>query len=282
MSIETTERIPHVVIEPKKGWQIINFRELREYRDLFRLMVLRDITVQYKQTALGFAWAILTPLFTVVVFTVIFSHRGLGPSGIPYILFSLSGTVPWTYFNQAVTNSTNSLITQSSILTKVYFPRLIIPLTPVLAKLSDFAIGMGIMILFMIIYRNDFSMNTNILYFPFLTLLMLVTASGIGLWLSAMAIQYRDIKFAITFLVQIMMYASPIIWSTEKIAHQYRILYGLYPLAGITEGFRACLIGNPVQMPWDLILPGTIVSLLLFITGTMYFKRMEKVFADVA
>jgi len=282
MSIETTERIPHVVIEPKKGWQIINFRELRDYKDLFRLMVLRDITVQYKQTALGFAWAILTPLFTVIVLTIIFSHRGLGPAGIPYILFSLSGTVPWTYFNQAVTNSTNSLITQSSILTKVYFPRLIIPLTPIFAKLSDFAIGMGIMLLVMIIYRNDFSMNVNILYFPFLTLLMIIAASGIGLWLSAMAIQYRDIKFAITFLIQIMMYASPIIWSTEKMAHQYRILYGLYPLAGIVEGFRACLIGNPVQMPWDLIIPGTLVSLLLFITGAMYFKRMEKVFADVA
>jgi len=281
MSVENVEKIPHVVIEPKKGWQIINFKELREYGDLFRLMILRDITVQYKQTALGFSWAIINPLFTMVVFSIIFGSRGLGPAGMPYKLFSLSALVPWTYFNQAVTNSTNSLITQSNILTKVYFPRLIIPLTPVIAKLSDFAIGMGIMIIFMIVYRNDFTINTNILYFPFLTLLMIITASGIGMWLSAMAIQYRDVKFAITFMIQIMMYAAPIIWSTEKISHQYRILYGLYPLAGIIEGFRACLIGNPVQMPWDLIIPGTIVSILLFITGGLYFKRMEKVFADV-
>ena len=281
MSAENVEKIPHVVIEPRKGWQIINFKELREYKDLFKLMILRDITVQYKQTALGFSWAIINPLFTMVVFTIIFGKRGLGPAGIPYTLFSLSALVPWTYFNQAVTNSTNSLITQSNILTKVYFPRLIIPLTPVFAKLSDFAIGMVIMILFMIVYRNDFTINSNILYFPFLAILMVVTAAGIGMWLSAMAIQYRDIKFAITFLIQIMMYASPIIWSTEKISHQYRILYGLYPLAGIIEGFRACLIGNPVQMPWDLIIPGTIVSILLFITGGLYFKRMEKVFADV-
>jgi len=278
---ENAERIPHIVIEPKKGWQIINFKELREYRDLFRLMVLRDITVQYKQTALGFLWAIINPVFTMVIFSIIFGSRGLGPVGIPYKLFSLSALIPWTYFNQAVTNSTNSLITQSNILTKVYFPRLIIPLTPVFAKLADFAIGMGIMVLFMIIYRNDFSINVNILYFPFLTLLMIITASGIGMWLSAMAIQYRDIKFAITFLVQIMMYASPIIWSTEKISQQYRILYGFYPLAGIIEGFRACLIGNPVSMPWDLIIPGTITSILLFVSGGMYFKRMEKVFADV-
>jgi lipopolysaccharide transport system permease protein len=280
--MEHNPEIPHVIIEPKKGWQIINFKELKEYRDLFQLMVLRDITVQYKQTVLGFAWAVINPVFTMLVFSIIFGHRGLGPHGVPYKLFSLAALVPWTYFNQAVSNSTNSLITQSSVLTKVYFPRLIIPLTPVFAKLADFAIAMGIMILFMVIYRNDFTLNTNIIYFPLLTCLMIITASGMGMWLSAMAIQYRDIKFAMTFLIQIMMYAAPIIWTTENLAHEYRILYGLYPLAGIIEGFRACLIGNPAQMPWDLILPGALVSVFLFISGAMYFRRMEKVFADVA
>jgi len=280
--MDINPKVPHVVIEPKKGWQIINFKELREYRDLFKLMVLRDITVQYKQTILGFAWAIINPVSTMIIFSVIFGHRGLGPLGIPYKLFSFAALVPWTYFNQAVVNSTNSLITQSSILTKVYFPRLIIPLTPVFAKLADFGIAMVIMVMFMIYYHNDFTLNANILYFPFLTILMIITASGIGMWLSALAIQYRDVKFAITFVIQLMMYAAPIIWSTEKISHEYRMLYGLYPVAGIIEGFRACLIGNPAQMPWDLLIPGTIVSIIIFISGAMYFRRMEKVFADVA
>jgi lipopolysaccharide transport system permease protein len=282
LSMDTNVKVPHVVIEPKKGWQIINFKELREYRDLFKLMVLRDVTVQYKQTILGFAWAIINPLFTMLVFSVIFGKRGLGPDHVPYKLFSLAALVPWTYFNQALVNSTNSLITQSSILTKVYFPRLIIPLTPIFAKLTDFAIAMGIMIIFMIFYHNELTLNSNLAYFPMLLLLMMITAAGMGMWLSSLAIQYRDIKFAITFMIQIMMYAAPIIWTTEKIGHQYRILYGLYPLAGIIEGFRACLIGNPVQMPWDMIIPGAIVSVIIFISGAMYFRRMEKVFADVA
>jgi lipopolysaccharide transport system permease protein len=280
--MDSNTRVPHVTIEPKKGWQIIDLKEIRDYRDLFKLMVLRDVTVQYKQTVLGFAWAIINPVFTMLVFSIIFGGRKLGPEGVPYKLFSLAALVPWTYFNQAVLNSTNSLITQSSVLTKVYFPRLIIPLTPVFAKLADFAIGMGIMILFMIYYHNDFSLNSNIFYFPLLTILMIITAAGIGMWLSAMAIQYRDIKFAMTFMIQIMMYASPIIWTTQIIDSKYRIIYGFYPLAGIFEGFRACLIGNPAQMPWDLLIPGTFMSLLLFISGALYFRKMEKVFADVA
>jgi len=281
--MDNQNKVPHVVIEPKKGWQIINFKELREYRDLFQLMVLRDITVQYKQTILGFAWAIIVPVFTMLVFNTFFGNIAkLGPKGIPYQLFSFAALVPWTYFNQAVTASTNSLITQSSILTKVYFPRLIIPLTPIFAKLADFAIALVVMVVIMFIYRHQFSININILYFPMLVFLMVITASGIGMWLSAMAIQYRDIKFAITFLVQIMMYAAPIIWSADRIPTQYRILYGIYPLAGIIEGFRACLIGLPATMPWDMILPGAAVSILIFVTGAMYFRRMEKVFADVA
>jgi lipopolysaccharide transport system permease protein len=281
MSTDKTEEQAFVVIEPKKGWQVINFKELWEYKDLFQLMVLRDITVQYKQSVLGFAWAILTPLIQMVVFTAIFSHVAkIDPGiGVPYQVFSFCGLLPWTYFSLALTNSTNSLITATNILTKVYFPRLIIPMTPVLAKLADFFIALVILFIMMAFY--GIMPNYQIVFLPLLLFMMILTASGIGLWLSAMAIQYRDIKFAISFLVNLLMYAAPVVWPASKIPHQYRLIYSIYPMGGIIEGFRASLLGKS-PMPWDMLAVGGAVSVILFLTGAMYFRRMEKVFADVA
>lgn len=274
------EETPHMVIQPKKGWQMINLKELRDYKDLFRLMVLRDITVQYKQTILGFAWAIINPLVSMLVFTIIFGKFvKTGPEGIPYPIFSFCGLIPWTYFSTALTNSTSSLITQSSIISKVYFPRLIIPLTPVFAKLADFAISFAVLAVLMVIYRVP--LNWQIIYLPIMILIMMLTTAGIGMWLSAMAVQYRDVKFAIGFIVQLMMYGSPVVWDINKLPAAYRPYYALYPMAGVIEGFRSCIYGLR-PMPWDLIIPGAIVSILIFMSGALYFRRMEKVFADVA
>ena len=277
-----------VVIEAKKGWQVLNLRELVEFRDLFQLFVLRDITVLYKQTILGFAWAILNPVLTMLVFATVFgSIGGMKGDGTPYKIWMYAGVVPWTYFSTSLSNSTNSLITSASLLSKVYFPRLIIPLTPVFAKLADFGIALGVLFVMMPFY--GLWPSWQLIYAPLLILLMILTAGGIGMWLSALAVQYRDIKFAITFIVQILMFAAPVVWSIvqfdQKITavHGYwiRLVYGLYPMAGVIEGFRASLIGK-VPMPWDLIGMGTISAVILFVSGAFYFRRMEKIFADVA
>jgi lipopolysaccharide transport system permease protein len=278
------------IIEPHKGWKFLNWKEIKEYRDLFYFMVLRDITVVYKQTVLGFAWAILNPLFSMVVFTVVFSKiAGIksGESGdIPYYLFSFTALVPWTYFSQALTFATNSLVTNTSIFTKVYFPRLIIPFTPVVSKLVDFFIAFGILLIMCM--ANGLYPTWQYLYIPYLLMLMIMTAAGIGSWLSALAVQYRDVKFAITFIIQLLMYLTPVVWPTSLIdqkivpvyGHWVKILYGCYPLAGVIEGFRAVMFNKP--MPWDLLIPGSISAVIILLIGTLYFRKTENIFADVA
>jgi len=274
----------HIVIEPKKGWQLINFKEMIRYKDLLYFMVYRDVTVIYKQTIIGFAWAIINPLFSMVVFSIIFGKLAKVPSdGIPYPLFSYVALLPWTYFSQALTGSTSSLISASSIFTKVYFPRIFIPLTPVLSKLIDFAIAFLILIGMMFYYQIVPSIS--ILMLPVLILLMIMTSSGIGMWLSALAIQYRDVKFAVGFLEKALMYVAPVVFPASLILDNFGktayYLYGLYPMTGVIEGFRASLLGK-TAMPWELILIGTFSSLFVFISGSLYFRKMEKTFADVA
>ncbi len=279
-----TSPIHQIIIQPKKGWQLIAWMELNEYRDLFYFLVLRDIKALYKQTVLGFAWAIIRPVFSMIVFSVVFGGLAKVPSdGIPYPIFSYAALVPWTYFSTAMTSSTQSLISSAGIFTKVYFPRLIIPLTPVLSKLVDFVIAF--VLLFGLMAWYGIAPTINILWIPILILLMILTASGIGMWLSAMAIQYRDIPHGIQFLSQLLMYAAPVVWPASLIAKKYgeiaELIYGLYPMVGVIEGFRSALLGhNP--MPWDLIGMGTLTSIILFFTGALYFKRKERIFADVA
>lgn len=281
---ETTNRLPHITIEPPKGWQPINLRELREYRDLFYFLVLRDVKVLYKQTVLGFAWAIIRPVFSMIIFTIIFGNLAqVDSDGVPYAIFSYVALVPWTYFASATTESTNSLTKNAAMLTKVYFPRLVFPMTAVLAKLVDFFIAFSIIGVLMLVFRV--SPTIDIVYLPVLILLMMLTAAGIGLWLSALAIQYRDVKHAMTFATQLLMYAAPVVWSvstlTERFGETARLVYGIYPMAGVIEGFRAALL-DTVDMPWDLIGIGAISAFIIFISGTFYFKRMEGIFADVA
>ncbi len=272
--------LSQTIIEPKKGWQLINWGELRAYKDLFYFLVWRDIKVLYKQTVLGFAWAIIRPFFSMIVFSVIFGRLAEVPSdGVPYPIFSYAALLPWTYFSTAMTASTGSLLGNKGMLTKIYFPRLIIPMTPVLAKLVDFGIAFLILGVLMVWY--SIAPTLNILFLPLLVLLMVLSAAGIGMWLSALAIQYRDIKHGIRFVSQLLMYAAPVVWPVSLIPEQYRLLYGLYPMAGVIEGFRSSLIGtNP--MPWDLILMGSLSAFLIAFSGALYFYYMERIFADVA
>lgn len=272
------------IIEAPKGWQAINWRELWQYKDLFYFLVLRDIKVLYKQTILGFAWAIIRPVFSMIVFTIIFGNIAqVNSDGVPYALFSYVALVPWTYFAAALTGSTESLIGNSGMLTKVYFPRLVFPLAPVFAKLVDFAIAFIIIIVMMIGFQVV--PTINILFLPLLILLMILTALGMGMWLAALAVQYRDVKHAMSFATQLLMYAAPVVWPvsalTERFGETARLIYGLYPMAGVIEGFRSALL-NTTPMPWDLIGLGTVSAFIIALSGAFYFRRMEGVFADVA
>jgi lipopolysaccharide transport system permease protein len=273
-----------IVIEPAGGRQLIDWRELREYRDLFRFLVDRDIKVLYKQTVLGFGWAILRPVLSMVIFTIIFGNLAqVDSDGVPYAIFSYVALVPWLYFSSALGASALSLVNNTEMLTKIYFPRLIFPMTPVLSKLVDFFISF--VIIFVLMAWFHISLTGRILYLPLLIALMMLTAAGLGLWLAAMAVQYRDVKHAMPFLTQILMYAAPVVWSGSLIAERFgqtgRYLFALYPMVGVIEGFRSALL-NTGPMPWDMIAVGTGSALVIFALGLVYFRRMESTFADVA
>ena len=273
-----------IIIEPVSGWQVINWRELRDYRDLFRFLIDRDVKVLYKQTVLGFGWAILRPLLSMIIFTVIFGDLAqVDSDGVPYAIFSYVALVPWLYFSTALSASALSLVNNTDMLTKIYFPRLVFPMTPVFSKLVDFFISFVIVFALMAWFR--IAPTAQIIFIPLLIGLMMLTAAGLGLWFAAMSVQYRDVKHAMPFLTQILMYAAPVVWSGSLIAERFgqtgRILFGLYPMVGVIEGFRAALL-NTVPMPWDMIAVGTLSATILFITGLFYFRRMESSFADVA
>ncbi len=284
MSSISESLTPTIVIKPKSGWQLIDWKELIEYRDLFYFLIKRDVLAIYKQTVLGFTWAIIRPVFSMIVFSVVFGGLAKIPSdGIPYPIFSYVALIPWTYFAAAMNTSTQSLISGKGIFTKVYFPRLIIPLIPVLSKLVDFAIAF--VILFGLMAWYGISPTKNLIFLPVLILMMMLTASGIGMWLSAMAIQYRDIPQGVGFLSQLLMYAAPVVWPLslleDKFGESVSLAYGIYPMVGVIEGFRSALLGhNP--MPWVLIGIGALSAIFLFISGALYFKNKERIFVDVA
>jgi len=277
MSTDTSDSAVFV-INPPRNWEIIDFRELIQYRDLFYFLVWRNIKVLYAQTILGFAWAILNPLIQIVVFTIIFGKVAkLDTDGIPYVLFSTVAIIPWTYMSEAMSQSSQSLVTGQNMLGKVYFPRLIFPLTPVLAKLVDFSISLILLLAVLIYYRVV--PTWNILLLPFLAVMMMCIPAGIGLWLSALAIRFRDVKFAMPFVIRMLIYSAPILYTASEIPQSYRILYSLNPIVAVIEGFRACLLGTPI--PWMYIWPGLVVCILLLLSGAIYFRKMERVFADV-
>ena len=285
MALKVTQmKSEPIVIEPIRGWQVINWRELREYRDLFYFLIDRDIKVLYKQTVLGFGWAILRPLLSMVIFTIIFGGLAqVDSDGVPYAVFSYAALVPWLYFSTALTSAALSLVNNTDMLTKVYFPRLTFPMTPVFSKLVDFVISF--VIVFLLIAWFRIPLTPKLLYLPFLIALMMLTTAGIGLWFAAMSIQYRDVKHAMPFVTQILMYAAPVVWSASLIEERFgeigRILFGLYPMVGVIEGFRVALLDTG-PMPWDMIAVGSVSALVIFVTGLFYFRRMEVYFADVA
>ena len=269
-----------IIIEARKDWRFIDWKELVEYRDLFYFLVWRSIRIRYAQSMLGVGWAIIQPFFSMIVFTIVFGKLAkVGSDGAPYALFSFAALVPWTYFSNAVTESTNSLVAEANMISKVYFPRIILPLSAVLAKLVDFVIAFILLCVLMLFFLHP--PTWGVLALPLLVVVMMLTAAGIGAWLTALAIQYRDVKYAITFVVQLLMYAAPVVYPASLIPDGWRWVYALNPMVGVIEGFRSALLGtNP--MPWGYISIGLIMSLILAVTGAFYFRFKEKIFADVA
>jgi lipopolysaccharide transport system permease protein len=269
-----------LVIEPRRGLQLFDWKELVAYRDLFRFLIWRQIKVRYAQSAIGIGWAIIQPLFSMVIFTIIFGRLAeIDSNGAPYALFSLAALLPWTYFSNAITDGVASLVSEANMLRKIYFPRLLLPLSAVCAKLVDFGIAACMMAILMAIYQQP--PPIQILVLPLALLLMVITASGVSVWLTALAVQYRDVKHAMNFLVQLGMYASPVVYPVSMIPDQYRLLYGLNPMAGVIESFRAGLLGTR-PIPWDLLAVGAVSGTILLLTGLAFFRSKEKVFADVA
>ena len=270
--------MPVTVIVPPKGFEAVDFAELRRYRDLFYFLVLRDVKVLYAQTILGFAWAILNPAIQIILFTVIFGKIASVPTdGIPYFLFSAVAIIPWTYMSESMIQSSQSLVSEQHMLGKIYFPRMIYPLTPLFSKLVDFTISLLLLIGVLIFYKV--TPTWNMLLLPLFVILMMSVPAGIGMWLSSLAIRYRDVKFAMSFIIRMLIYTAPIVYSASSIPEAYRVLYSINPIVGVIEGFRACLLGLPI--PWMYILPGIGTALILLVSGAMYFRRMERIFVDV-
>lgn len=268
------------IIEPRRGWRAIDWAEIYGYRDLFRFLIWREIKVRYAQSAIGVGWAVIEPLFSMLVFTIIFGHLAkVSSDGAPYAVFSFAALVPWTYFSNALVDGVNCLVTEANMLRKVYFPRMLMPLSAVIAKLVDFAFAMLVLVGLMLWY--GVVPNLGILLLPVFILLMMLTAAGAGMWLTALAVQYRDVKHAMPFVVRILMYAAPVIYPVSLIPEPYRLVYALNPLVGVIEAFRAVLLGTRA-IPWDLLGVGTLSALAIAVLGLFYFRARERLFADVA
>jgi lipopolysaccharide transport system permease protein len=268
-----------IVIEPPRGWQVIDVREIWRYRELLYYLAWRDVKVRYKQTTIGAVWALLQPFLTMVVFSVIFGQFIKIPSGdAPYPVFAYAALLPWTFFAGALNRSGNSLVYDANLISKVYFPRVVLPLAAVLALLVDFGVAFIILLGMMLFY--GIVPRLAILLLPLLFLLAVVTAVGIGLWLSALNVKYRDISYIIPFLVQFWLFATPVAYPSTIIPERWRYFYSLNPMVGVVEGFRWALLGQQ-SVRWAFILVSVGVVLTLFISGVFYFRRVEYEFADV-
>jgi len=270
--------VPTLIIRPPRKWMPVDLHELWAYRELITSFTLRDVKLRYKQTGLGIAWAVLQPLLTMVIFTVFFGGLAKIPSdGVPYPLFVLAALLPWTLFAEGLTRSTTSMVTNANIMTKVYFPRLIMPLSSIISPLVDFAVSFIILIAMMVYY--GFMPTLNILFLPVFLLLALATALGVGLWLSALNVKYRDFQYTVPFLIQIWMFASPVVYPASLVSDSMRIWYGLNPMAGVIEGFRWALLGTGAPSTMVLVSVGMVIVLL--VSGMFYFRRMEQYYADI-
>jgi lipopolysaccharide transport system permease protein len=268
-----------VVIEPPSGWLHLGLRELWEHRELVYFLTWRDIKVRYKQTALGAAWALLQPLSTMIVFSLFFGRLAKVPSeGVPYPLFTLAALVPWTFFSNGLTQSANSVVASQNLVTKIYFPRLAIPIATVLAGALDFALAFVLLLGLMLYYGTP--LTPRVLWVIPLTLLALVAALGVGFWLAALNVQYRDVRYTVPFLTQLWLFATPIAYPSSLLSEPWRTVYGLNPMAGVVEGFRWALLGTG-GAPGPMILASSVAACVVALGGALYFRRMEQTFADV-
>ena len=269
---------PLVVIQPTKRWSLLSFNEIWAYRELLFFLTWRDVKVRYKQTALGAAWAILQPLFMMVIFTIFFGRlAGVGSSGIPYPVFALAGLVPWTFFSNAITASGNSLVGSANLITKVYFPRLIVPAAAMLAGLVDFVLAFVLLCLLMLYYH--IVPTIQILFLPVLVLLTALFSLGVGTWFAALNVKYRDVRFALPFLIQLWLFVSSVILPSAAIPTKWRWLLLLNPMSGIIEGYRSALFGLPFDWPALGIASGLTIFTLLY--AVYSFGRVERSFADI-
>lgn len=270
---------PITIIKPRPGWQLIDFKELNAYRGLFYFLVLRDIKIKYKQTVLGAAWAVIQPFFTMIVFSLFFGRLANVPSdSVPYPVFSYSALVIWVYFSNSLSMSANSLVGNTELISKVYFPRMIVAVSPVIAGLLDFMISLIVLFIMMLFY--GIRLTPYIALFPVLTVLAMMIAGGAGMWLAALNAQYRDIKYTVPFMIQLWMFVSPIVYPVSMVPEKLRFWYALNPMAGIVEGFRSILLGT-IPFPVKMVMISAVSAVLILITGAMYFRRMERTFADV-
>jgi lipopolysaccharide transport system permease protein len=266
-------------IRPERGWVALRLREVWEYRELLYFLVWRDVKVRYKQTVLGAAWALLQPLATMLVFTLFFGRLARVPSdGVPYPLFSFTALVPWMFFANALGQSSNSLVGSANLLRKVYFPRLVIPVAAALGGLVDLALSATVLAGMLLAYRVD--LTARLVWVAPLVALALVVSLGAGLWLAALSVQYRDVRYVAPFLTQFWMFATPVVYSSSRLGEPWRTVYGLNPMAGVVEGFRWALLGTGVA-PGPMVAVSAAAALLLLATGAYYFRRMEKTFADL-
>jgi len=278
-SISAEVEAPVTIIRPSKGWVSLKLRDLWHYRELLYFLIWRDIKVRYKQTVLGAAWAIIQPFFTMVVFSLFFGRLAKVPSdGIPYPVFSYAALVPWTFFANGLSQSSTSLVASANLIKKVYFPRLVVPISSVISGVVDFVLAF-VVLLGMMLYFGIVP-TWNVVWLPLLLLLALVTSLGVGLWLTAMNVQFRDVRYAAPFLVQAWMFATPIAYPSSLLDEPWRTLYGINPMAGVVEGFRWALLGIETR-PGPIVLVSALVAVGLLISGAFYFRRMEKTFADV-
>jgi lipopolysaccharide transport system permease protein len=269
---------PTLIIRPPRKWVPVDLHELWNYRELLTSFTMRDIKIRYKQTALGFLWAIIQPLFMMVIFTIIFGAFAKIPSdGVPYPLFSFAALLPWMLFSEGLTRSTMSMVANANIMTKVYFPRLIMPISGILSPLVDFVVSISILIVMMAYY--GFVPTWNVVFLPLFVILALATSLGVGLWLSALNVKYRDFQYTVPFIIQLWMYASPVVYPASMLPESIQPLYGLNPMAGVIEGFRWALLGT--EIPGSMIFVSVGVVAALLISGMFYFRRMEQYYADI-
>lgn len=267
------------VITPQSGWKFLDFNEIWEYKDLVYFLTWRDIKARYAQSTLGFSWAVVQPVFLMIVFSIIFGRLvKIDSDGVPYPIFSYTALVPWSLYSSSLSGATGSFVANTNVMSKVYVPKIVFPLTSIFSRLPDFFIALILVFGLMVWYGQ--APSIWLLFLPMLVLLIIVQALGVGLWFGTLAVQFRDVRYGVGLLVQVMMYATPIVYPASLIPEKYRLIYGINPMAGVIEAFRSAMLSTR-PMPWDLLAVGVLTSVVVLVSGVLFFRRMERNFVDV-